>query len=244
MGWLNLLQEVSTAQFVGYVLTSLCGVALAIYYYYKVYRPIRNDDIDDFDNTKLEEEMEIYKKLAAKHGVDIGAGGVGSASDSNGDPLAENWSSGKTDKYEWKQSDAEMEVFLDISEYESAGDDAKGRLTKSDVSVDIRPASLKVSIRGTTLLDDQFYEAVDPDECNWQFDRGGSNKSGEEGVAGTKLWLSLYKAVPTARKDYWRCVLEKDRKVATTASGAPVHMIDPSSKSSIRDAMKSVSHCA
>jgi hypothetical protein len=55
---------------------------------------------------------------------------------------------------------------------------------------------------GEKLLDDNFYEAVVPDECNWQI---------EDLENGTRrLWINIFKRVPTSKQNHWKHILSGD----------------------------------
>jgi len=69
---------------------------------------------------------------------------------------------GKTDLYTWKQSDSEVEVFIDLDKTES----------KNDIECALTHNTLTVSRSGKCFVQGTFYKAVDPHESVWQF--GGS----------------------------------------------------------------------
>lgn len=104
--------------------------------------------------------------------------------------------SGTTPRYSWKQSEQEIDLFLNIEEYKS------GSVLTSDIIVDIKANFIVVSIAGETVLNDTFFAAVIPSECNWQI---------EETVEGARrLWISLFKRISTNKQSYWKCILLED----------------------------------
>ena len=118
--------------------------------------------------------------------------------------------SGATSRYSWKQSDEEIDIYIPIQEYKS------GSVTKSDIKVDIRASFIAVTIAGETLLNDIFYAAVVPDECNWQIESTGDS--------GRRLWINIYKRIPTTKQNHWKHILIADQNVkAAQADDFPLY---------------------
>ena len=118
--------------------------------------------------------------------------------------------SGATSRYSWKQSDQEIDLYIPIQEYKS------GSISKSDIIVDIRASFIAVTIAGETLLNDIFFAAVVPDECNWQIDNAGDS--------GRRLWINIYKRVPTTKQNHWKYILIADQNAkAAEADDLPLY---------------------
>jgi hypothetical protein len=84
---------------------------------------------------------------------------------------------------------------------------------------------------GEVVVDGYLYADVIPDECNWQLDGDGSQR---------KVWVSLYKEVPTTKNQHWKYVVEGDEEVDTQSLGPPVHALDIDNKDAIKAAMEKV----
>ena len=65
---------------------------------------------------------------------------------------------GKTEKYNWSQTDKEVEVYIQVPS------NTKGK----DVNYKISSNHLTLKISGNVVIDGDLYAAVIPDECNWQ----------------------------------------------------------------------------
>ena len=106
---------------------------------------------------------------------------------------------GTTPKYDWTQSEQEIDIYIPIQEY------SKGRITKPDIQIDIKTSFIIVTIAGETILNDTFFAAVVPDECNWQIeDLENSNR---------RLWINIFKRIPTTRQNHWKFILAGDQNI-------------------------------
>jgi CS domain len=121
--------------------------------------------------------------------------------------------SGTTSRYSWKQCDQEIDLFIPIQEYKS------GSITKSDIKVDIRASFIAVTIAGETVLNDIFFAAVVPDECNWQIEsRGDSDR---------RLWINIFKRVATTKQNHWKYILIADQNaMASQADDLPLYELN------------------
>ena len=100
--------------------------------------------------------------------------------------------SGITSRYCWIQNEAELDLFIPIPK----GTDV------TDITVEIRTNSMKVSFSNTIVIDDLFYSAVKSDESVWQLDDWKGAK---------RLWCSLVKQKKAmSHEDYWKCVFTAD----------------------------------
>merc|ERR1719408_1212202 len=70
-----------------------------------------------------------------------------------GDPNAEHEEEG----WKWNQKGDEVQVTVPLSE----------GTTKKDISVVFKATSLKVSVKGATVVEGQLSGAVETDECTW-----------------------------------------------------------------------------
>jgi CS domain len=118
--------------------------------------------------------------------------------------------SGATSRYSWKQCDQEIDLYIPIQEYKS------GSITKSDINVDIRASFIAVTIAGETVLNDIFFAAVVPDECNWQIESTGDSDR--------RLWINIYKRVATTKQNHWKFILIADQNAKSTeADDFPIY---------------------
>jgi hypothetical protein len=138
---------------------------------------------------------------------------------------------GKTEKYEWNQTETEVEMFLFLDSVEGNED-----IRAKNMTVDIKKDSLKVSAYGKELINGIFFAKVLADDCTWQLDRSSDNRK--------VVWITLYKASPTLRNQHWRSIIKGDPEIKVSHLGPPVHGIDVDSKSSIKNAAKMVSSIA
>lgn len=141
---------------------------------------------------------------------------------------------GSTETYDWSQSKTEMEVF--VSNLPSS-------IRAKEIEVDISSREIAVLVRGEEKMKGRLYAEVIPDECSWQVEDESS--SGDR-----KLWITLYKKVPTLQNKMWPCVIEGDSskssasKVKVAPGGTPVTEIDLSDEDSMREAIKQAKQAA
>lgn len=118
--------------------------------------------------------------------------------------------SGSTPRYTWKQSDQEIDIFVPIEEY------SQSSVSKSDIKLDIKASFITLSIAGETILNDDFYAAVIPDECNWQIENLENKKR--------QLCINIYKRVPTSKGSHWKFILLADENLnKSAADGVPIY---------------------
>lgn len=130
---------------------------------------------------------------------------------------------GKTDKYEWRQNDREIDMSIDV----------ESTLKSKDITVVFKTNSLKLNVKGTNVLDGVTFAEIIPDECNWQF--GDS-----EGKDTKKLEINIMKKYPTKSNGHWRCVLKGDEEVDTQKLGPQVHAVDANDPNAVKDAIKAM----
>lgn len=118
--------------------------------------------------------------------------------------------SGETSRYTWQQCDQDIDLYIPIQEYKS------GSISKSDIEVDIRASFIAVTIAGETVLNDIFFAAVVPDECNWQIESPGDSDR--------RLWINIFKRVATTKQNHWKYILIADQNAkATQADDLPLY---------------------
>lgn len=109
---------------------------------------------------------------------------------------------GSTSKYDWTQNEQEVDIYIPIQEY------SKGCVGKLDIRIDIKTSFITVVIAGETILNDTFFAAVVPDECNWQIeDIENSNR---------RIWINIFKRIPTTRQNHWQYILNGDKDMKKT----------------------------
>lgn len=141
---------------------------------------------------------------------------------------------GSTETYDWSQSKTEMEVFVP---------NLPSSLRAKDISVSITAREIAVSLEGEEKLKGRLYAEVIPDECSWQVED-------ETNSDGRKLWISLYKKVPTLQNKMWPCVIEGDYSKSSASNvkiapgGTPVTSIDLSDEDSMKEAIRQAKDAA
>ena len=102
--------------------------------------------------------------------------------------------SGKTDKYDWKQNDTEVEISLPIG----------ATVTKKEIEILVTSTKLIMKISGSIHLEGDFYSDIIPSEINWQFDGSGDSR---------RIEITVQKRVPTERNQHWKCVFVGDEEI-------------------------------
>lgn len=77
---------------------------------------------------------------------------------------------GQTDKYEWSQGDSEMEVFVNLTPYTR-----QNKLRGRDITVDIKPKSIRVKILNEVVIDGDLEGTVMVDDSTWVIDEIASS---------------------------------------------------------------------
>lgn len=134
----------------------------------------------------------------------------------------------KTDRYDWNQTESEIDVFINLKSVKDAND-----VRARDVNVSIKSNTLSITVNGSKLIEGDFFAGVLADDCTWQMD---SASNGER-----VIWLTLYKAVPTVRNRHWTCVLKGDKEINVARLGPPVHGVDAGDPDAIRKSIQMVS---
>lgn len=133
---------------------------------------------------------------------------------------------GKTDRYEWTQTNEEIEVYIPLSKY---GDSISSR----EVNVTIGTYKFSVVVRREVIFTEEFSHAVKVDDSCWMIDNNT--------IGDPHIWLTLTKSQPTVRNQHWKSLFKGGPEINVGKLGPPVHAFDVNDKDSIRNAMKSVS---
>ena len=138
---------------------------------------------------------------------------------------------GSTDRYNWQQTESEMEVFVPLKK-ESGFADVKSK----EIKVLFSSKTLFVKIRDVMHLEGELYAEVIPSDCTWQIDDSGEEVDGSSG-SGRRLWITLAKRTKTARRLHWTCVLRGDQTVDTGSLGPMVSTLDASDPAALKKAV-------
>lgn len=148
----------------------------------------------------------------------------GDDDDSDGIPTS---TGGSTDKYSWDQTEDALDVAIPLDEFLPTP-------TVREIDVSIKAGHLKVTIRRTVYIEGNFYDKVRVDDCYWTLER--------ESLEKATLQLSLIKQ-RSSESDLWPHVLIGDPMINLPRRSMPsVETVDPSNPSSVRNAVKSVTH--
>ena len=120
---------------------------------------------------------------------------------------------GKTDRYEWTQTDNEAEVYIPCNA------DLVARMVK----VEMKTYSLEVKLNNVVIIKGDFPHSIKPDDSCWVIDASNDGRK--------HIWITLFKASP----GIWRHILNNDAN-----SLPPVHAINPDDPSSIKKALQKV----
>jgi hypothetical protein len=137
---------------------------------------------------------------------------------------------GSTDTYDWTQTESEVEMFVKL---DKVGNFAN--LRAKDIKAAITSTGLAVSVNGETLVKGTFPAKVLADDCTWQLE--------EPRNSDKRIWITLYKAVPTMRNQHWKSALKGDAEIDVSSLGPPVHGVDTGDKSSMKKAIEQVWLC-
>jgi hypothetical protein len=144
---------------------------------------------------------------------------------------------GKTDKYEWKQGERDIELSIAV----------EAAVIRKSVKLDVTNKRIRISVNGVAVVEGQFFADIVAEESHWQF----------EEVDGVKrLEFSAPKQTPTQRNQHWRSLIKGDQQVGkltfdsflvlnplssdVSKLGPPVHAIDPDNKAQLKAAIDRV----
>jgi hypothetical protein len=134
---------------------------------------------------------------------------------------------GSTERYDWNQTESEVEMFVKLSGVSDTSD-----VRAKNIKVSITSTSMSIAVNGTTLVKGDLFAKVLSDDCTWQLEEP---RNGEKVV-----WITLFKAIPTARNQHWKSVLKGDATIDVSKFGPPVHGVDTSSPASMKKAIQAV----
>jgi hypothetical protein len=120
---------------------------------------------------------------------------------------------GSTDQYDWSQTETEVEIFVKLDKVANLAD-----LRAKQIRANITSTSLSVQVNGETLVKGEFPAKVLADDCTWQLE--------EPRNAPKRIWITLYKAVPTTRNQHWKSALKGDAEIDVAKLGPPVFGVD------------------
>jgi HSP20 family molecular chaperone IbpA len=105
--------------------------------------------------------------------------------------------SGKTDRYDWKQTETDVEMTLPIPP----------SISKRDVKVEVKSRHITLTISGVERVKGEFYAEIVPSEFTWHFEGEGENR---------RIELIFEKKISTERNQHWKCVLKGDEQIGKT----------------------------
>lgn len=126
---------------------------------------------------------------------------------------------GRTDKYEWKQTESEIDLYLFVAR----------NVTSKDVDLVIKSQSFCLKIKEIIWLEGVFNAEVIPSECNWQLNITFTDQ--------VQIEINLVKKMRTQRNGHWKCVFQGEKEVDTSVLGPAIHAINPQDPKSIRSAL-------
>jgi len=199
-------------------IASIFGVGLftllfgASFYLWDLYRKWQNKRNEPSKEERELNEVDLQKLIDAQKEKD--------------------YSRGSDPKYDWTQTEHELEMHVKIPANQTFSAEQISTLTRKDVTCKINSNRIEIKLYNELLLDGDFYASVDPEECNWQLM--------VKNTSNPTLWVSLFKRVPTARKQFWKCVLLGDEKIVTNERGAPIFSIGGDDPNEMKSALASL----
>jgi hypothetical protein len=101
---------------------------------------------------------------------------------------------GKTDKYEWKQGEHEVELWFPVD----------AAITRKNVKLEVSNKRIGISINGSKIVEGSFYADIIAEDSNWQF---------EEADGTRRFVFTAPKREPTKRNQHWRSMLKGDATI-------------------------------
>jgi hypothetical protein len=132
---------------------------------------------------------------------------------------------GKSDKYEWTQSEDELEVTIPLIRF---GD----TVHSNEVHVEMTPRRLKVVIRREVFIDGEFYAPIRSDDSVWLLDNNT--------VGNPHIVLNLEKVTITTKNQHWKSLIKGDAEINVGRFGPPIEELDASDPDSVREAIRKV----
>jgi hypothetical protein len=129
---------------------------------------------------------------------------------------------GKTDTYEWTQTNDEIEVYFPLSKYGES-------ISSREINVSISPKKLTIILRREVLLKEEFLFSVRVDDSCWMLDNNT--------IGDPHLYITLVKSSPSSSKaQLWKSLFVGSPEVkipmndtkGRNNSGPTIHSLDPS----------------
>jgi len=191
-----------------YVAGFLCSfifIILFSFISYHIYTIDRNDANSNDDNTDNDKVNEFWDQIKQQEDLYV---------------------QGKTDRYEWKQNDREIDIFITIPNNVIAKDIKV--IFKSNNIISINIDSANINMNDETHLD------LIPYECVWQLDKNSNDDDNSK-----CLWITIAKKVTTKPVDYWPGVFKSDIDYTKKAKPS-LYNIDKDDPDSLKEAIRSL----
>ena len=195
-----------------YVAGFLCSfifIVLFSFISYHIYTIDRNDANSIDDTTDNDKANEFWDQIKQQEDMYV---------------------EGKTDRYEWKQNDREIDIFIPIPDNVIAKDIKVTFKSNNVVSINIDSANIN-------MIDETHLDLI-PYECVWQLDKN-SNDNNNNNNNSKCLWITIAKKVTTKQVDYWPGVFKSDIDYTKKAKPS-LYNIDKDDPNSLKEAIKSL----
>jgi len=128
---------------------------------------------------------------------------------------------GKTDRYEWTQTLKEVTICIDVPK------DTRPK----EINVEFEAKHLKISLRGKSIIDDEFSDKIDTDNVTWTLDEERN-----------KIDKTLTLVLPKNGKwmGWWPHVFVNDPKIKTSAipgENSNVNELDSETRQAVEKVM-------
>ena len=195
-----------------YVAGFICSVIfilLLIFISYHIFYIDHDNDVkvnDDGDNeSKIND---FYKELAKQKQEDM-------------------FLEGSTERYEWKQNDKEIDIYLPISE----------NITSKNIKIDFKNNKIDITIDNMNFkLNEETFDEIIPYECVWQIE----NNNHCDNHYKKSLWITIVKKLATNHKNHWKGIFKADIDYTKVNSKPNIYSIDKDDPDSLKDAIKTL----
>lgn len=106
-------------------------------------------------------------------------------------------SSGGNSRMTWTQDDNEIDVYIPIPA------DIQETITPKGIKVIFKTSSLSVTILDRVIINGPLVSDIVASDSIWQLERVGSAR---------RIWITLFKKIPTDAKTHWGAILAEDLK--------------------------------
>ena len=136
----------------------------------------------------------------------------------------EMYNEGTTDRYEWKQNDREIDLYIPI-------DDS---VTSKNIKIDFKSNSINITIDTIKFnLNEETFLDIIPYECAWQIENNYHHFS-------KCLWITLSKKIPTKQASYWYGAFKADVDYSKINSKPSLYSIDKDDPNSLKEAVRNL----